>query len=35
MLVEQYEEAQRHDQIVVFVRDEAKRRLISLSIDYE
>jgi hypothetical protein len=35
MLEEQYEEAQRHDQIVVFVRDEATRRLVSLTIDYE
>jgi hypothetical protein len=35
MLEKQYEEAQRRDQIVVFVRDEATRRLVSLSIDYE
>jgi len=35
MLEKQYEEAQQHDQIVVFVRDEDTRRLISLSIDYE
>ncbi len=35
MLEKQYEEAQQQDKIVVFVRDEATRRLISLSIDYE
>jgi hypothetical protein len=35
MLEQQYEEAQQRDQIVVFVRDEATRRMISISIDYE
>jgi hypothetical protein len=35
ILEQQYKEAQRRDQIVVFVRDEATRRLVSLSIDYE
>jgi hypothetical protein len=35
MLEKQYAEAQRQDKIVVFVQDEATRRLISFSIDYE
>jgi hypothetical protein len=35
MLEKQYAEAQRHDKIVVFVCDEATRRLVSFSIDYE
>ncbi len=35
MLERQYQEAQQRDQIVVFVRDNETRRLISLSIDYE
>ena len=35
MLEKQYAEAQQQDKIVVFVRDEATRRLISFSIDYE
>ena len=35
MLEKQYAEARREDKIVVFVRDEATRRLISFSIDYE
>ena len=35
MLKDQYEEAQRYEQIVVFVRDNATRRLVSFTIDYE
>jgi hypothetical protein len=35
MLEKQYEEAQQENMIVVFVRDEATRRLTSFSIDYE
>jgi hypothetical protein len=35
MLEKQYAEAQQQDRIVVFVRDNATRRLISVSIDYE
>ena len=31
----QYEEAQKENKIVVFVRDEATRRLTSFSLDYE
>jgi hypothetical protein len=34
MLEKQYEKAQKENTIVVFVRDEATRRLASLSIDY-
>ena len=34
MLEKQYEEAQKENKIVVFVRDEATRRLASFSIDY-
>jgi hypothetical protein len=35
LLENQYKDAQRNDQIVVFVRDDETKRLISLSIDYE
>ncbi len=34
MLEEQYEEAQKKNKIVVFVMDDATRRLTSLSLDY-
>jgi hypothetical protein len=34
-LQEQYEEAQREGKIVVFVRDNERRRLVSFSMDYE
>jgi hypothetical protein len=34
-LQEQYEEAIRQNQIVVFVRDNDKRRLVSFSLDLE
>ncbi|MGA2254202.1 MAG: hypothetical protein ABSG53_06025 [Thermoguttaceae bacterium] len=35
MLEQQYAEAQEQDKIVVFVRDETTRRLVSFSMDYE
>ncbi len=35
MLEKEYEEAQAENKIVVFVRDEATRRLASISLDYE
>ena len=35
MLEKQYEEALKENKIVVFVRDEATRRLASLSLDYD
>jgi hypothetical protein len=35
ILEKQYKEAQKKDQIVVFVRDDDTKRLVSLSIDYE
>ena len=34
MLEKQYEEAQKENKIVLFVRDEATRRLASFSLDY-
>ncbi|MCY2993401.1 MAG: hypothetical protein NTY19_36820 [Planctomycetota bacterium] len=35
MLEKEYEEALAANKIVVFVRDEATRRLVSFSLDYE